>query len=161
MKGIGYIHLDTSGHAGWEAVGELFSRMYVSMEELGLMLPLTEEGAEKWLRTVKNTSGKFGLVILALDENEPVGFAQGMIKFLPDYLGGHPVGMIGHVYVEEKWRRAGTGRELVRELENWFKMKNVHSVELQVISTNPAAKAFWSDLGYEQELVQYRKFKLL
>lgn len=157
LNKIDYIILDKNEHPEWESVCILFVRMYEAMDQMGLMMPLVEGGAEKWLKTVKNTSGKFGIVILALSENKPVGFAQGMIRFLPDYLGGYPVGLISHVFVDEKYRREGTGRELVQKLENWLIMKHVHSIELQVIGGNPGAAEFWKRLGYDLELIQYRK----
>jgi ribosomal protein S18 acetylase RimI-like enzyme len=43
-------------------------------------------------------------------------------------------------------------------LQDWFRMKKVHSVELQVISGNPEAKEFWKKLGFVEELQQYRKY---
>jgi GNAT superfamily N-acetyltransferase len=155
-----YILLDSSDHPGWDAVAGLFSRMYSRMEEMGLLLPLTDGGTEKWLKAAQNTSGKFGIVVIAKEDGKTIGFAHGMIKFLPDYLGGYPVGTITHVFVEENERRAGVGKELINELEEWFGTKNVHSVELQVITGNPGAQAFWKKLGYHEELLQFRKTTL-
>ena len=152
-----YILLDSTDRPGWDEVAELFTRMYLQMDEMGLLLPLAEGGAEKWLKTIQNTSGKFGIVVLAKDGGKAIGFAHGMLKFLPDYLGGFAVGTITHVFVDEKVRRAGLGMELVNVLEDWFRMKKVHSIELQVITGNPAAREFWKKLGYGEELLQMRK----
>jgi ribosomal protein S18 acetylase RimI-like enzyme len=157
MQKTEYFLLDRTDHPNWDQVAEMFSRMYKQMEEMGLQLPLIEGGTEKWLRAAQNTSGKFGILVVAKSGAEAVGFAHGMVKFLPDYLGGFPVGTITHIYVEDIARRSGIGRELVNELEEWFLTKNVHSVELQVISGNPAGQEFWRKLGYEEELLQYRK----
>jgi ribosomal protein S18 acetylase RimI-like enzyme len=152
-----YILLDSSDHPNWDEVGELFTRMYERMEEMGLELPLVDGGMEKWMRTAQNTSGKFGIVVMAKDGDKALGFAHGMLKFLPDYLGGYPVGSITHIYVDENARRSGIGKELVNELEEWFTVKKVHSIELQVITGNPVAKKFWEQLGYGEELLQFRK----
>jgi ribosomal protein S18 acetylase RimI-like enzyme len=157
MAEIKYIKLDDSDNADWDTVRELFARMYSRMDELGLMLPLAPGGAEKWLKTARNTAGKFGHVILAKEGEKAVGFAHGMIKFLPDYLGGFAVGSISHVYVDDHYRQSGIGKAMVKLLEDWFRMKKVHSIELQVIFGNPAAKEFWKKLGYLEELQQYRK----
>lgn len=157
MEEIKYITLDDSDHSGWEAVGGLFTQMYSRMDEYGLLLPLTAGGAGKWLKTAQNTTGKFGIVILAKKGEKAVGFAHGMIKYLPDYLGGFPVGTITHVFVDDDYTRSGIGKGMVKMLEDWFRMKKVHSVELQVISGNLAAKEFWKKLGYLEELQQYRK----
>ena len=157
MGKLDYIRLEQPDDPDWNVVGELFTLMYGRMGEMGLMLPLSESGTEKWLKTTRNTSGKYGLVVLAKDEGKAVGFAHGLIKFLPDYLGGFAVGSITHVYVDDDARRLGIGKALVNILEDWFRMKKVHSIELQVISGNPTAKKFWKNLGYKEELLQYRK----
>jgi ribosomal protein S18 acetylase RimI-like enzyme len=157
MEEIKYIKLDDSDNAGWDAVGELFAQMYSRMDEMGLMLPLAPGGDEKWLKMARNTAGNFGLVILAKEGKISVGFAHGMIKFLPDYLGGFAVGSITHIFVDDHSRQSGIGKAMVNILEDWFRAKKVHSVELQVITGNPAAKEFWKKLGYLKELQQYRK----
>ena len=157
MPKIDYIRLDRADHPEWDQVEALFLKMYSAMVAMDLMVPLAENGSGKWLKVAKNTAGKFGIVILAKNNDKAVGFAHGMIKFLPDYLGGFPVGMITHVYVNEEARRSGTGKEMVHNLEEWFNLKNVHSIELQVISGNPSAREFWEKLGYKEELLQYRK----
>lgn len=157
MEEITYIRLDDSNDAEWKAVKELFARMYARMGEMGLMVPLVPDGADKWLRMARNTAGKFGIVILAKKGEKAVGFAHGMVKYLPDYLGGFPVGSITHVYVDDKYSRFGIGKAMVNILEAWFRVKKVHSIELQVITKNLAAKAFWKKLGYLEELLQYRK----
>ncbi|MCK9398975.1 MAG: GNAT family N-acetyltransferase [Bacteroidales bacterium] len=157
MREYDYIKLDQPEDPDWIVVGELFTRMYSRMDEIGLLLPLSADGTEKWLKTVRNTSGKYGLVILVKDWGKAVGFAHGMVKFLPDYLGGFAVGSITHVYVDDDSRRSGIGKVLVNLLEDWFLTKKVHSIELQVITGNPLAKEFWKKLGYLEELQQYRK----
>ena len=154
---VKYSCLDRPDHPDWGRLIPLFSRMYRQMDEMGLALGLCEGGAEKWMKTARNTAGKFGVAFLAMEQDTPVGFAHGLIKFLPDYLGGFAVGSITHVYVDDRARRSGIGTRLVNELENWFRQKKIHSIELQVISGNPAGKIFWESLGYAEELRQFRK----
>jgi len=157
MREYDYIKLDQPEDPDWNIAGELFTRMYSQMNEIGLLLPLCDDGTEKWLKTARNTSGRFGVTILAKDWGKAVGFAHGMIKFLPDYLGGYAVGTITHVYVDDDCRHSGIGKALVNQLEEWFLTKKVHSIELQVITGNPIANEFWKKLGYNEELIQYRK----
>ena len=157
MEVLNYTRLDRPDGKDWDAVGELFTRMYARMDEMGLMLPLIPGGTEKWMKTAQNTAGRYGMVILAKKGESVVGFAHGMLKFLPDYLGGFAIGSITHVYVEDDSRRSGIGKALVNMLEDWFREKKTHSIELQVITGNPAAKEFWKKLGYLEELQQYRK----
>jgi ribosomal protein S18 acetylase RimI-like enzyme len=157
MEEIIYINLINSDDSEWNEVKELFARMYAQMGEMGLMVPLVPGGADKWLKMARNTAGKFGIVILAKKGEKAIGFAHGMITFLPDYIGGFAVGSITHVFVEDEFSRSGIGKSMVKILEDWFLAKKVHSVELEVISGNLGAKEFWKKLGYLEELQQYRK----
>jgi len=157
MDDLTYISLNDHEQEEWEQVETLFRKMYQLMHEMGLMLPLERDGAAKWLSTARNTTGKFGKVVIAKDSGTVIAFAHGMVKFLPDYLGGHAVGLITHIFVDKNFRDRQVGARLVAMLEEWFRFKRVHSVELQVISGNPDAMAFWKNLGFEEELRQFRK----
>ena len=143
----------------WPQITRLFDQMYDYMDQHGLLIGLAAGGAEKWTASVKKGLGRFGVLCISIQEGEVTGFAYGGLRLIPDYLGGLKTGVITHVHVDEGKRRSGTGKELVAALEDWFRRQDVHSVELQVISNNLPAKAFWEKLGYAPELVQYRKMK--
>lgn len=157
MDNPSFTHIQHPDDPAWEQVEGLLQAMYVSLETQGWKFPLTVEGARLWLKTVRNTAGKFGVMVVAKDNGRVVGFAHGMVKFLPDYLGGNPIGFVTHIFVEEDYRVTGTGKQLVEMLEEWFCQKKVHSVELQVITGNAGGIEFWTKLGYREELRQYRK----
>jgi GNAT superfamily N-acetyltransferase len=140
-------------------VQSMFAEMYKDMLGHGLLLELTEDGSEKWLASVTKSLGRFGILLLCFDETDGLGFAHGSIRLTPDYLGNKKVGVINHVFVREKGRGAGAGETMVKTLEQWFKSKDVHSVELQVLAENTPAIGFWQKLGYQRELLQYRKRK--
>jgi len=157
MDKIEYLVLDDRDSPEWDRLGECLEAMYSSLEEQGWKFPLAEGGADMWLKSVRNTTGRFGRMIIAKAGDRIAGFAHGMVKFLPDYLGGHPVGFVTHIYVESNVRETGTGKRMVEMLEEWFRQKNVHSIELQVITGNQGGIEFWTKLGYMEELRQYRK----
>ncbi len=135
----------------------LVKSMYEYMERHGLILSLSEDGAEKWTNSINNTLGKYGVIVIAERENKIIGFAHGALKYLPDHLGNFKIGSITHIYVEEKYRGAGIGKKLTEMLEDWFRRQQVHSIELQVISGNSESVEFWRNLGYIEELKQFRK----
>jgi len=139
-----------------DRVKPLFSAMYREMKGMGLMLPLADDGADRWLESVLPTLGRFGIMAVASENNQLTGFAHGALKFLPGYLGNYKVGVITHIYVKESFRHQKVGQQLVKMLEKWFAGQQVHSVELQVIAGN-VAKSFWEKAGYGPELIQYRK----
>ncbi len=158
MTELEYLILQDQQQEEWEQVENLFRNMYAWMHNLGIMLPLESSGSMKWMSAARNTAEKFGRLAVAKSGDQVVAFAHGMIKFLPDYLGGKPVGMITHIFVAKEFRDKHVGAKLVAMLEDWFRSKKVHSVELQVITGNPDAMAFWKNLGYSEELQQFRKF---
>lgn len=141
-----------------DRVRPLFSEMYRGMRAQGLMLPLSDDGADRWVNGLNTTLGRFAVLAVAEEEGKLIGFAHGALKFLPDYLGSLRTGTITHVFVRPLHRGQDIGSKLVVMLEEWFESKKVHSVELQVITGNPASD-FWEKAGYAQELIQYRKFK--
>jgi ribosomal protein S18 acetylase RimI-like enzyme len=136
----------------------LFSSMYEEMRNIGLMLDLSPGGPEKWLKGIVPTLGKTSCLIVSQVNSKVVGFAHGSLRFTPEYLGGGLTGMVTHIYVSPGHRGKGIGDLLLGELEKWFKVKNVSSIDLQVIEGNEAARRFWQKNGYQVELFQYRKF---
>ena len=136
---------------------DLFSDMYSFMEDTGLRLSLAEDGAFAWLKGLVSGLGRFSTLCIAGLDDEIIGFAHGSIRLTPDYLGSRKVGVITHIFVVEQYRGDGVGENLVKALEKWFKGKDVHSVELQVLVGNKKGIAFWEKLGYPVELYQHRK----
>ena len=141
----------------FEKVEVLFSDMYDYMSGTGLNIDLAEEGAASWLKGVVQGLGRFGTLHIASIHDKLIGFAHGSIRLTPDYLGSRKVGVITHIYVDGEYQGKGVGEKLVRALEEWFRDKQVHSVELQVLASNKAGIAFWEKLGYPLELYQHRK----
>jgi len=135
----------------------LFCDMYRYMKQHGLVIGLAEKGKQKWRDGISKSLGRFGVLLVAMHKEEVCAFAHGNIKLSPDYLGNLKVGVITHIFVDEEYRGKGVGERLVKGLENWFAAKDVHSVELQVLSANKAGIAFWEKLGYPLELNQHRK----
>jgi GNAT superfamily N-acetyltransferase len=141
-------------------VTDLFRGMYSEMEAQGLKVPLAADGARLWTSGVEKTIGRLSCLVVAVTEGRVIGFAHGTLRFLPDYLGGHLTGNITHIYLIPEKRGAGTASLLLDELEAWFRKKNVHSVDLQVIPGNEAGRKFWASSGYPVELIQHRKTSL-
>lgn len=141
----------------FKSVQALFSDMYSYMEANGLNIGLAEDGATSWLSGVKQGLGRFGTLCIASSGEEIIGFAHGSIGLTPDYLGNKKVGVITHIFVDGEYRGKGVGEKLVKQLEVWFRAREVHSVELQVLADNKAGISFWEKLGYPAELYQHRK----
>ena len=141
-----------------DEVVPLFIDLYDYMKKTGILMPLVEGGAASWRSSLDSmVGGRFGVMKVALHDNKVVGFINGLIRYSPDYLGALKVGYLTHIYVKPEFRDDKIGHRLVNELEVWFRAKNVHSYELQVLCDNVSGIKFWESVGYKKELLQMRK----
>jgi len=139
-------------------LSRLFIEMYIEMRESGLMLDLTDNGSAIWLKSLKNTLGRFTKLFVVFEDAVPVGFASGSLAIINDYLGSKKIGVVNHIYVLKKFRNHQLASKMLKKLEDWFKEKEVHSIELQVLYLNKGAIEFWEKMNYSTELLQMRKF---
>jgi GNAT superfamily N-acetyltransferase len=141
-----------------EELDGLILQMYEYMERHGLLLPLAHEGAAKLRRGIESSLGRSGRLILARSGQEIVGFAHGVLRLIPDYLGGGVVGYVGHTFVADACRGTGVGSQMFAVLQEWFLERGAGSVELQVLAGNGAGIRFWERNGFTRELLQMRRF---
>lgn len=141
-------------------IEDLFAQLYNYMNSTGLQMPLINGGEKLWRKSIeKIIGGRFGMLIGAIEEERVIGFAQGTIRFSADYMGSLKVGFITNIFISPEFRSKGLGKNLVSNLEEWFKSKDVHSYELQVLSGNINGIGFWESIGYKRELLQMRKIR--
>ena len=140
-------------------VQHLFNELYgyIGKTEKKLLLPPEKNAAEIWTEAIEKILGRFGELIIAVEKDTVLGFAAGLLKFTPDYLGTKKVGYITFFFVSPAARKKNIGKKMLTELENWFEKKKVHSIELQVTFNNTAGQTFWKAMGYQHELIQLRK----
>jgi GNAT superfamily N-acetyltransferase len=136
------------------AIEPLWRDLYVHQAEHGMLLRLPTEAFEAWVQSMGPLLGRFSIVVVAVDAGEYAGFVAGRTRNLPPYFGTGQVGAISEVFVAERWRKAGIGRQLVQRAVDWYQEQGVSRVELQVVAGNPQAVAFYERLGWRQELVQ-------
>lgn len=150
--------IQLSGDPLIHAIPSLFEAMYAEMASQGRLLPLVPGGAEQWTRSICNGLERTGRLCVAVEEGDVIGFAHGTIKLSAEHQGSLRIGMVTHLYVRPARRRSGAARALANALEEWFDSRQVHSVELQVVSGNEAGISFWRAQGFSPELIQFRKW---
>lgn len=150
------ISLRTSDAELLAQVPHLFLAMHEEMAQHGMRLRLVDDGAERWLESLRPGLERFHRLCVAVADDRVVGFGHALVKLGPDYLGGARIGQIAHVFVLPEYRRSGIARALVDNLRNWLVERQVTSTELQVVHGNGGALLFWRSLGFEVELVQMR-----
>jgi GNAT superfamily N-acetyltransferase len=94
------------------------------------------------------------LVLVAERSNEIVGYVFAGIEPTSwrDLRG--PCGFIHDVYVEERVRRQGTGRDLVSAAIAWVHSRGMSQVVLWRKSGNDAAKHLFATLGFRETMVE-------
>jgi GNAT superfamily N-acetyltransferase len=139
-------------------VEKQFVEMYDYFSLKGLNISLIKNGEELWINSIMPTLNRLNKLLIAVYNDKVVGFAFGYLRFTPDYQGSLKVGSISYLYVSPDIRGKGIGSLLVKDLENWFISKEVHSIELQVIFKDKNAMTFWGKCGYNNsETIQFRK----
>ncbi len=99
--------------------------------------------AEKVIKSPKMT------ILIAIDGHRPIGYMLGIINKRPSIFKVRTIGLILDTFVLEKYRNKGVGREILKEMLNWFKSKGVEYVETSVDTRNDLAKKAWRSYGFK------------
>jgi len=157
MQGVELREIN-KGDALLDQVEFLFRQLYAHLADAGMQMPMVEGGEKLWRQSSeKLLGGRFGILVAAVQNDKAVGFAHGVLRYAPDYLGGLKVGFITNIFVDPAYRSFGAGKKMVEYLENWFRTKGTHSCELQVLTGNAQGIEFWTRCGFSRELLQMRK----
>ena len=115
-----------------------------------------QESFGNWFEEMINNKDSVGLV--AWKNEKPIGFIVGHTAkpFLP-FSQIQQVGQIHGCWVDRKSRKKGVGTKLAEAVEQWFAERKIDYVELNYITGNIEAKAFWNKLGYNAYRVATRK----
>jgi ribosomal protein S18 acetylase RimI-like enzyme len=94
------------------------------------------------------------LVLVAEVAGEVVGYVLADIESTSwrDLRG--PCGFIHDIYVDERARRHGTGRELLRAALAWIRSKGMSQVVLWSKSGNERAQGLFAKLGFRDTMVE-------
>lgn len=89
------------------------------------------------------------MIVLYLDNNNPVGFAQCQLRY--DYVEGtksSPVGYLEGIFVDEKYRMQGIAKQLIKYCETWAKGKGCTEFASDCELTNTDSLHFHLKLGF-------------
>jgi len=99
--------------------------------------------------------------ILIEDDDKIVGYALIEERKSPydeydSFVEDH-YAFIYELVVLPEYRIKGYGRKLMEEAQKWAKSRKLTSIELNVLSNNHSAKAFYERNGFEEYQVKLRK----
>ena len=129
-------------------IKHLWIELYREQKESNPSLRLDPYGFSAWKDSIENIVGRFGFIIAAVVNSYPAGFVAGRIKIPTPPFRSEPVGFISELFVISDQRGKGLGKMLLRAAEEWFTDNDVNFMELQVLTRNSAAKAFYSNQGW-------------
>jgi shikimate dehydrogenase len=113
-------------------------------------------GREYVLGLIANEAVGF---FVAHAENQLVGLICVMLRQSPEgpIFVQRRYAVVDNVVVQEGFRHAGIGRELMEKAHEWAMAAGVESIELNVWEFNQDAIAFYKTLGYETISRKIRK----
>ena len=80
------------------------------------------------------------------NNGELKGFVSAHVEKLPWFKPA--TGLIGAIWVNEKHRNKGIGKQLLNHAENWLKTNNVINIQVCWDLENNVAGEFWKSNGY-------------
>lgn len=87
---------------------------------------------------------------IAEDKGRVVGFIEGCIKKTSPLYKYAKRGEIGPIFLKKEYRERGIGKELAKEMLNWFKSKNIEWIQLTTHAKNTSSIKFWKKMGFKE-----------
>ncbi|MFC2070324.1 GNAT family N-acetyltransferase [Chloroflexota bacterium] len=102
---------------------------------------------EKHLRDSMQTEDS--QVLLALDNNEVVGFSISQISKPYPVYEQENYGLISSIAVKTGHRRKRVGEQLLVKISEWLEFRNIDRIELSVVARNQVGYSFWKKHGFK------------
>ena len=138
-----------------------FGDELAAMDPHGRVTRADGMGRHALKRMLRRAADNEGVVLVAEDDGEVIGFASGEVyrrtrdeRFeVIDYVNGE----VTELYVAPQARRRGVATALLAALDDHFRKQGCGVVRIEVFAPNAAARAFYANLGYqERDLAVFR-----
>ena len=131
----------------WKELSVLHERLDKSFE----LSSDAETHYFSYLHTILESQKKnetFLFVAEINDTKKIAGYIMGVRAKNPPVFKIKEFGSIYDICVTEQFRRQDIGMNLVSEVKKWCKNQGIERVEMSAAPTNPAAIAFWKNMGF-------------
>ena len=92
---------------------------------------------------------KDSLVLTAIDNGTPIGFAIADISSYPPIFQQKTCGIIDTMVVSTNYRKKRIGEKILSSIYEWFDSFNIDRIELSVASLNQVGYSFWRKHGFK------------
>ena len=105
----------------------------------------------------KHIQARNSAVFVAESTKMIIGYVIVFVDKLPPILVHDKKGSVGEIFVEEKYRKKGVGRELLSSAERWAKKKGLFSLGLGVCIRNETALSAYRKFGFSEHHLKMSK----
>ena len=133
-----------------DAIGALWTELMTHHRALDARFTVSPDGRKQYTRhAIEMIRSRDARVLVAEDaaSGSVIAYIIGELQSRPAKSLPGLYGFISDVCVHEQWRRDGLGRALCADMLAWFRSRGAKAVELYVAEANPAAIAFWTEMG--------------
>lgn len=83
---------------------------------------------------------------------EIIGFATASLGNRSPVFEEKKLGKVDELFVKEKYRNSGLGKELVDRVVDWLEGKDIELLKIRVLEANERANDFWDSQGFEDHI---------
>ena len=137
-------------------IKRLYSALFAEMSALSPEYWRAAEQNENFIKS--HMSGEAAVILAAEDESGICGFAALQSAKTPPYpcFARHDFAMVTDVCVAPGRKREGIGSALLEAAKRWARERGLEYLELNVLSSNEAAKAAYAKAGFAEEAITMR-----
>lgn len=142
-----------------ETVAQLWGALVEYHRALDPSLPpAAPQGVRRYARRLSDrVEDSMSRVFVAEADGKVVGYVLGVVVDLaPEMFAQEPSGFLADIFVDEAYRHAGVGTQLVETLIAWFKEKGLRYYEWHVAARNTDSLKFWESLGGRNVMLRMR-----
>jgi GNAT superfamily N-acetyltransferase len=137
-----------------ETLMDDFGAELAAMDPRGRVIRAEGMGRHGLKRMLRRAADNEGVVLVAEDDGDVIGFASGEVyrrerddRFeVVDYVNGE----VTELFVAPSARRRGVATALLAALDEHFRQRGCGAVRIEVFAPNLSARAFYAKLGYEE-----------
>jgi ribosomal protein S18 acetylase RimI-like enzyme len=108
-----------------------------------------KERKKEFKKLLLKKSGKRNFkVLVAKDKNKILAYGIASIEKPALYAKPKKIGKLTNLYVKERYRKRGIGKQIFDEFLEWFKSRDIKHIELSVDARNQIAISAYKKYGF-------------